>query len=42
MYNDNITMQAMADYTAEMWELYPTDDEIEEMYIDAKNRGLAV
>ena len=42
MYNDNITMQAMADYTVELWESYPTDAEIEEMYTDAKVRVLAV
>ena len=41
MYNNNIEMQAVQDFTAEIWELFPTDEEMEEMYIDAQNRGLA-
>lgn len=42
MYDYNITIQAMADYTAELWERMPTDEEIQAMYTDAQERGLAV
>lgn len=42
MYDNNITIQAMADYTAELWERMLTDEEMQEMYTDAQNRGLAV
>jgi hypothetical protein len=45
MYNYNITAQAISDYNADMMELsapyIPTDEEMEEMYADAKARGLA-
>ena len=41
MFDNNIFMQELADYTAEMWELYPTDEEIEAMYNDAIIKGLA-
>lgn len=42
MYNNDITIQAMADYTAELWEQMPTDEEMQAMYADAQARGLAV
>lgn len=42
MYNDNITIQVMADYTAELWEQMPTDEEMQAMYADAQERGLAI
>ena len=43
MYDDNITMQTMADFIAEGWELNaPTDEEMADMYADAQARGLAV
>ena len=42
MYNNNITIQVMADYIAELWERIPTDEEMQAMYADAKERGLAV
>lgn len=44
MYDHNITIQEMADYTADMLEMsaayIPTDAELEEMYADAQERGL--
>ena len=43
MYNNNITIQAVSDYNADMWELTaPTDGEMQAMYEDAQARGLAV
>lgn len=42
MYDNNITIQAMADYTAEIWERIPTNEEMQTMYVDAQERGLAV
>lgn len=46
MYDYNLTMQEISDYNADMLELagteyQPTDEEMEEMYADAKVRGLA-
>ena len=46
MYNHNITIQEYSDYLADMAELssanyIPTEEEMEEMYADAQNRGLA-
>lgn len=46
MYNHNITIQEYSDYIADMVELaginyQPTDEEMEEMYADAQDRGLA-
>lgn len=46
MYDYNMTAQAISDYNADMMELahteyIPTDEEMEEMYKDAQNRGLA-
>lgn len=46
MYKHNITIQEYSDYLADMAELagmdyQPTDEEMEEMYADAKERGLA-
>ena len=46
MYNHNITIQEYSDYLADMAELagmdyQPTEKEMEEMYADAQNRGLA-
>ena len=46
MYNHNITIAEYIDYIADMAELagmdyQPTDEEMEEMYADAQNRGLA-
>lgn len=46
MYNHNITIAEYSDYLADMAELagmdyQPTDEEMEEMYADAKARGLA-
>ena len=46
MYNYNLTAQEISDYNADMLELagtqyQPTDEEMEEMYADAKVRGLA-
>lgn len=44
MYSHNITIQEMADYTADMLEMsatyIPTDAEMEEMYADAQKHGL--
>ena len=43
MYDNNITIQAIADYNADLWELTaPTDEEIQAMYADAQARGLAI
>ena len=43
MYDSNITIQAMADYNADLWELTaPTDEEIQAMYKDAQARGRAI
>ena len=46
MYNYNLTAQEISDYNADMLELagteyQPTDEEMEEIYADAKARGLA-
>lgn len=46
MYDYNLTAQEISDYNADMLELagtqyQPTDEEMEEMYADAKVRGLA-
>lgn len=46
MYDYNLTAQEISDYNADMLELadteyQPTDEELEEMYADAKARGLA-
>ena len=46
MYDYNITIQEISDYIADMAELagmnyQPTDEEMEEMYADAKAEGLA-
>ena len=46
MYDYNLTAQEISDYSADMLELagtdyQPTDEEMEEMYADAKTRGLA-
>lgn len=45
MYDYRITAQELSDYNADMMEMsapyIPTDEEMEEMYEDAKNRGLA-
>lgn len=46
MYDYNLTAQAISDYNADMIELAypeytPTEEEMEEMYADAQNRGLA-
>ena len=46
MYDYNLTAQEISDYNADMLELagtdyQPTDEEMEEMYADAKPRGLA-
>ena len=46
MYDYNMTAQEISDYNADMLELagteyQPTDEEMEEMYADAKTRGLA-
>lgn len=46
MYDYNLTAQAISDYNADMMErahteYIPTDKEMEEMYADAQNRGLA-
>ena len=46
MYDYNLTAQEISDYNADMLELagteyQPTDEEMEEMYTDAKARGLA-
>ena len=46
MYDYNMTIQEISDYNADMLELagteyQPTDEEMEEMYADAKARGLA-
>ena len=46
MYDYNLTAQEISDYNADMLELagtdyQPTDEEMEEMYADAKTRGLA-
>ena len=46
MYDYNLTAQAISDYNADMMELayaeyIPTDEGMEEMYADAKARGLA-
>lgn len=46
MYDYNLTAQEISDYNADMMELayaeyIPTDEEMEEMYADAKARGLA-
>ena len=46
MYDYSLTAQAISDYNADMMELahndyVPTIEEMEEMYEDAKNRGLA-
>ena len=46
MYDYNLTAQEISDYNADMLELagtdyQPTDEEMEEMYMDAQERGLA-
>ena len=46
MYDYNLTAQEISDYNADMLELagtvyQPTDEKMEEMYADAKARGLA-
>lgn len=46
MYDYNLTAQEISDYNADMLELAGTEcqltsEELEEMYIDAKARGLA-
>ena len=46
MYDYNLTAQEISDYNADMLELagteyQPTDEEMEEIYADAKTRGLA-
>lgn len=46
MYDHNITIAEYSDSIADMAELagmnyQPTDEEMEEMYADAQNRGLA-
>ena len=46
MYNHNITIAEYSDYLADMAELnsanyIPTEEEMEEMYADAQDRGLA-
>ena len=46
MYDYNLTAQEISDYNADMLELagtdyQPTDEEMEEMYADAKARRLA-
>ena len=47
MYDYNLTAQEISDYNADMLELRGelfaplTDEELEEMYTDAKTRGLA-
>lgn len=46
MYDYNMTTQEISDYNADMLELagteyQPTSEELEEMYADAKARGLA-
>jgi hypothetical protein len=46
MYNHNITIAEYSDYLADMAELnsinyIPTEEEMEEIYKDAQNRGLA-
>ena len=46
MYDYNLTAQEISDYSADMLELagteyQPTSEELEEMYEDAKARGLA-
>ena len=46
MYDYNMTIQEISDYNADMLELagtdyQPTDEEMEEMYADAKAKGLA-
>ena len=46
MYDYNMAIQEISDYNADMLELagtdyQPTDEEMEEMYADAKARGLA-
>ena len=46
MYDYNLTAQAISDYNADMMELAHTeciltDEEMKEMYTDAKARGLA-
>lgn len=46
MYDYNLTAQEISDYNADMLELagmnyQPTDEEMEEIYTDAKARGLA-
>ena len=46
MYNHNITIAEYSDYIADMAELagetyFPSDEEMEEMYADAKAEGLA-
>ena len=46
MYNYNLAIQEISDYNADMLELagteyQPTSEELEEMYMDAQERGLA-
>lgn len=46
MYDYNMTAQEISDYNADMLELagtkyQPTSEELEEMYMDAQERGLA-
>ena len=46
MYDYNLTAQEISDYNADMLELvgetyFPSDEEMEEMYADAKAEGLA-
>ena len=47
MYDYNLTIQEISDYNADMLELMgellapPTDEEMKEIYADAKARGLA-
>lgn len=46
MYDYNIAVTEYSDYLADMAEMsapyFPTDEEMEEMHADAKDRGLAV
>lgn len=40
MYDETITISVIADCTNEFWELYPSEEDMEAMYIDAQKRGL--
>lgn len=47
MYDYNLTAREISDYNADMMELAypeytPTNEEMEEMYADARHRGLAI